>query len=84
MESFACSCCGYKTLDELGSYIICPICFWEDDPSQSDNPDLSGANRVSLKDAQKNYIEFQVCELEMKRFVRAPKAKKAEIPIGIS
>lgn len=28
---YPCPCCGYKTLDEIGGYDICPYCDWEDD-----------------------------------------------------
>lgn len=45
---FACPCCGYKTyLEEPGgTYLICAVCFWEDDPVQLSDPDFEGgANR---------------------------------------
>lgn len=66
-EKFACPCCGYKTFKEQphGSYDICPVCFWEDDPNYK-----GGANRVSLKQGQKNFIEFGACEREMIKNVR--------------
>lgn len=51
-----CPCCGYNTFEgeERLQYIICPICFWEDDPIQFSEPDYEGgANRVSLVQAQK-------------------------------
>jgi len=62
-----CPCCGYDTLgEELGHYDICPICFWEDDPLQFENPALEGgANEASLKQAQENYGKFGACEKEM-------------------
>ena len=61
-----CPCCGYKTLDSIREYDICPICFWEDDPIQYDEPDYEGgANHVSLKDAQKNFIKFGACDIKM-------------------
>jgi len=72
-EKFACPCCGYKTFKEQpnGSYDICQVCFWEDDPIQLDNPDYEGgANRVSLKQGQKNFVEFGACEREMTKNVR--------------
>ncbi len=48
---FPCPCCGYLTLSEAerGSYEICPVCLWEDDASQFEDPDSdTGANSVSL------------------------------------
>ena len=58
---FSCLCCGYRTLDEepRGTYEICPVCFWEDDPLQADDPDYDGgANRISLNDARENFRRF--------------------------
>lgn len=75
IEKFACPCCGYKTFEEQpnGSYNVCQVCFWEDDPIQLDNPNYEGgANRVSLSQGQKNFIEFGACEREMIKNVRKP------------
>lgn len=72
---YACPCCGYKTFNEIpnGTYDICPVCFWEDDPIQFDDPNYEGgANRVSLKQGQMNFIEFGACEREMIINVRKP------------
>jgi hypothetical protein len=60
-----CHCCGYKTLDEEppGTYVICSICFWGDDGVQYDDPDYDGgANIPSIRQAQKNFLEFGACE----------------------
>ena len=72
---YTCSCCGYKTLDEKppGTYDICPICFWEDDAVQFDDPDYEGgANEVSLRQAQKNFVEFGACDRKALSHVRSP------------
>ena len=72
---FPCPCCGYLTLEEPspGSYSICPICFWEDDIIQFEDPDyVDGANHVSLRTAQANFIEFGVSELRFQQYVRKP------------
>lgn len=72
---YTCPCCGYKTLDEEppGTYEICSICFWEDDPVQYYDPDYSGgANTTSLRQAQKNYEWFGACEEEFNAIVRKP------------
>ena len=39
-----CPCCGYLTLEDTspGSHLICPICFWEDDPLQFQPAYLTG------------------------------------------
>lgn len=77
---YPCPCCGYKTFDvpANGSYDICPVCFWEDDPVQLKNPDyVGGANHISLRQAQKNFLEFGACEKNMKSHVRAPREDEA-------
>lgn len=52
-EHLPCPCCGHWTLDELGHYDICEVCFWEDDPIQFDDPTYrGGANEESLLEAR--------------------------------
>lgn len=73
IQKFACPCCGYKTFDSKpdGSYNICPVCFWEDDPIQLNNPDYEGgANPMSLRQAQKNFLDFGACDRNMLQNVR--------------
>ena len=48
---FACPCCQFVTLyrQPPGTYAICRVCGWEDDPLQFSNPDYEeGPNKVSL------------------------------------
>ena len=75
LSNFACPCCGYKTFrhEPDGSYDICTVCFWEDDPVQLIDPDYEGgANRVSLRQAQKNFQKFGTCEEDMVKNVQPP------------
>ena len=72
---YKCPCCGYYTFNERvnGNYDICEVCFWEDDPIQLDDPEYEGgANRVSLNQARKNFLEFGACEEDMIPHVRRP------------
>ncbi|UAT33102.1 hypothetical protein K7T73_21765 (plasmid) [Bacillus badius] len=72
---YTCPCCGYKTLDEepTDTYEICEICFWEDDGVQFRDPDYEGgANEVSLRQAQHNFIKFGACDKGSLKFVRHP------------
>jgi hypothetical protein len=57
---YTCPCCGYLVFDEApGSYQICPICFWEDDPVQVIDPWFpGGANKPSLAEAQETYARI--------------------------
>lgn len=83
MKRYPCPCCGYKTFDDEpdGSYEICPVCFWEDDLHQLNHPDdEGGANRVSLIQAQKNFLEFGACDREMNKNVRGPLAGEERDP----
>lgn len=72
MEKHTCPCCGYKTLNCTHEYDICPICYWEDDYLQFEDVDLEGGanNRILLRQAQQNYMEFGACDKKMLRYVR--------------
>jgi rubrerythrin len=73
---YVCPCCGHRTLEEepRGTYEICPVCYWEDDPVQKENPDYpGGANRVSLRTARQNYARIGVSDPRFKGFVRLPR-----------
>ena len=55
---YVCPCCGEETIEELGDYEICKICDWEDDPSQSEDPnDDLGANTLSLNEAKAKWAK---------------------------
>ena len=72
---YTCPCCGYKTLEDKppGTYGLCSICFWEDDGVQFDDPDYEGgANEVSLRQAQENFIAFGACDMDSMAYVREP------------
>lgn len=73
---YKCPCCGFYTMPQsIGdTYDICPVCYWEDDGLQLQNPDIAGgANKVSLNEARENYKKFGACELELKGHVRKPR-----------
>lgn len=58
MEKAICPVCGEHYFDEKGAYEICPICGWEDDPVQRKDPDFrGGANKCSLNDARKEWMQ---------------------------
>ncbi|WP_092978661.1 CPCC family cysteine-rich protein [Actinopolyspora lacussalsi] len=54
MPGYPCPCCGRLVHDQPpGSYLICPVCGWEDDLIQLRWPHRTrGANRSSLVEAQ--------------------------------
>ncbi len=77
-----CRCCGYLTISMRGYFEICPVCYWEDDEEQFDDPDYEGgANGISLKQAKKNYAGFGACDRRFRTCVRKP--EKDELPTTI-
>ena len=66
-----CPCCDYLTLPERGNYLICPICFWEDDGQdlgELDEP--SGPNHgITLRAGRSNFKQFGACERSMAKNV---------------
>jgi hypothetical protein len=73
-DAYPCPCCGHLTLSEPpGSYYICQVCFWEDDPVQLRWPThRGGANATSLADGQLNYILLGAMEHRFVEHVRPP------------
>lgn len=72
---YKCPCCGNYTLpkEANGTFEICPVCFWEDDPVQLDNENYAGgANDVSLVQGRINYQKFGTCQEDMISHVRKP------------
>ena len=47
-ESYICPVCGKYTFEYAGDFDICPVCNWEDDLCQLENPDEEDcANHMS-------------------------------------
>ncbi len=56
IDPHMCPCCNKYRFDEIGKYEVCPICGWEDDPTQrADASYVGGANHESLDEARINY-----------------------------
>ena len=54
LNKHKCPICGRYEFPDDNSFDICPVCNWEDDLVQLDDPDEEGcANRMSLNQARK-------------------------------
>lgn len=80
---FPCACCGHLVFDErVGSYEICPVCFWEDDLIQTRWPHYTGgANKLSLIECQRNYQTFGAKQARVLKHVR-PAAQNEPVDAG--
>ena len=77
--TYQCPCCSYFTFEkELdGTFEICPVCYWEDDWSQNQNPNLTGgANEISLIQAKKNFLIYGAIKPEFVGNVRDPRVEE--------
>jgi hypothetical protein len=75
-QRFFCPCCKYRTLPEQppGTFNVCPVCFWEDERVQFEDPSLrGGANEVSLVEAQENFRRFGAAAERCLPHVRPPR-----------
>lgn len=75
-DKFACACCGFLTLEEPGdnTYEICPVCGWENDRLQQEDPELdAGANPVTLNEARENFRSFGAISAEVRGQTRPPR-----------
>ena len=73
-----CPCCDYITLPERGNYLICPVCFWEDDGQDVEALDQSsGPNHgISLRQGRANFKRFGACEEAMVKNVLPVEERK--------
>ena len=72
-----CPCCDYISLPERYNYLICPICFWEDDGVDVDDVDAhSGPNHMTLREGRANFLALGACDAKMLKNV-LPAAKRA-------
>lgn len=72
---YPCPCCGYLTFDEepSGTFEICPVCYWEGDNVQNENPNYEGgANGISLNEARKNFSKYGAIQKKFIKGVRKP------------
>ncbi|MDT3395094.1 CPCC family cysteine-rich protein [Streptomyces sp. B1866] len=76
MGSYPCHCCGRLVHDAPpGSYQICPVCGWEDDLIQLRWPQCeSGANRLSLIEAQRLYRRRETADHDLALTARTASA----------
>lgn len=75
MKKYKCVCCGYYTMESEppGTFEICPVCFWEDDGVQYEDPDYEGgANGISLNIARENYKKIGAISEKYLENVRKP------------
>ena len=53
-----CPVCGRYVFEKKGDYEICPVCGWENDALQEADADFKGgANKLSLNEARRAYLE---------------------------
>lgn len=76
-----CACCGYRTLDREGSFDICPVCWWEDDPAQRKDPEFAGgANAKSLRQARESFAEIGASDVRFVERVRKARGEEGGEP----
>ena len=81
VAKYACPCCGNLTLSQEppGTFELCEVCYWEDDPVQFDDPDFGGgANRLSLNEARENFRRIGASDARFVEQTRPPRTD--EIP----
>lgn len=81
-KKYPCPCCGYGTLSEEppGTFEICPVCYWEDDNVQYDDPNYEGgANGISLHKARENFKKFGAIDQDVVDRVRLPSDKEKRL-----
>lgn len=81
-----CVCCGYYTLvgtKEDIAWDICPVCFWENDVSETNLNQYSGANHMTLTQGRENYRKYSACDLASIQNVRLPLVEEMPINNGV-
>ena len=69
-RKYQCPCCESYGLNEQAgnTFQLCPICYWEDDGVQSNDPEYEGgANKVSLNQGRINFKKYHVSDLKFQK-----------------
>ncbi len=85
-QAVRCPCCHCRTLTARGSYIICPVCFWEDDGQDDADADVirGGPNGdLSLTAARQNYLQCRACDPKFLPNVRPPRPEETDTEYSI-
>lgn len=85
VKKFACPCCGFLTLTDRSywSFEICPVCFWENDPLQEEDPFYwGGANGISITEGLTNFGRCGASHPDEALRVRAPAVD--EVPLIVA
>ena len=72
---FRCPCCSSMTLTKPDAMELCPVCWWEDDGQDSDNPSEVHATvngQLSLAEARQNFAAFGAAHPRFQTYVRKP------------
>lgn len=71
---FPCVSCGFLMFSgEPGTYEICQVCDWEDDPVQLAHPGSGGANQYSLIQSQQTVLQrFPLDVTQVGAYARDP------------
>jgi Cysteine-rich CPCC len=81
MSRYPCPCCGHLTLPEpAGSFEICPVCFWQDDPVDNEDTEVTGPNHLRLSVARDNFRRIGAAEARVVPFVRPPRPDEIQQP----
>lgn len=75
LPTYRCPCCKFKTLQGRAGDEICPVCFWHDDGQDEHDADQvrGGPNySLSLRQAQRNFLEYGAVEQRVLKHVRKP------------
>ncbi|MEM8710349.1 MAG: CPCC family cysteine-rich protein [Planctomycetota bacterium] len=71
-----CPCCDFYSLQERGSFEICPVCYWEDDGQDLDRLDeVSGPNHITLRAARLNFERLGAADAAAVSLVATPAAR---------
>jgi hypothetical protein len=72
---FRCLCCGFRTLEALGSLELCPVCWWEDDGQGDEDASevrLTVNGDLSLEEARRNFARCGAAHPRFLPYVREP------------
>ena len=75
-----CPCCEHYSLAERGKCLVCPVCFWEDDCLDPENPDWDEASDLNddmnLRQARINFEKFGAWKPEFSTVVISAKERR--------